>query len=517
MEDRRERRLFWSVAAVTAALRALAFFRYRFDSDEQQHLHVVWGWTAGGIQYRDFFDNHAPLFHMMSAPLLAVLGERPDILLLMRVPMLAVFALAIWATYDLGRRLYDARVGAWAALLTALFPPFFLKSLEFRPDNVWAALVVLVLLGLARRWPPFVTGLILGVALTVSTKTSVVVIALSGAALVTEVLVNRRRRFAVVVPAALGFAIVPAVVVAYFFSAGAWDELVFCNFTFNGRLAGLRPELWVRRAAFPFALAAVLWGAWRHRATAHVWRYFLALFIGFFFLLVAGVWPVIGPRDLLPLMPLCAIFAAAFIVRTRRPLHSFAAIAALSVAALWYYADRFENRTDEHITMMNQVLRVTRPGERLIDYKGETIYRQRPFYFALELNTRTQIARGIIPDTIAEDVVRTRTYAAQADGPMWPPHAREFLSANFVNLGRIRAAGQFVREDGSFTIAIPGEYVVVNERGEARGSLDGSEYRGARTLGAGAHRWSGDAGVAVVWAPAFQRGHSPFHLRDTDF
>src|SRR5687768_9145084 len=129
---RRERLLLLGLAALAFVLRAAAYFRYRFDSDEQQHLHVVWGWTAGLVQYRDLFDNHAPLFHMLMAPLLAVVGERSDILLWMRLPMLVLFAVVVWATYAIARRLYDERIGAFAALLLVLFPPYFLKSLEFR-------------------------------------------------------------------------------------------------------------------------------------------------------------------------------------------------------------------------------------------------------------------------------------------------------------------------------------------------------------------------------------------------
>src|SRR5688572_29311378 len=73
-----ERILVWSTAALSLVLRAIAFFNYRFDVDEQQHLHVTWGWTAGLVQYRDYFDNHAPLFHLLTAPLLALMGERSD-------------------------------------------------------------------------------------------------------------------------------------------------------------------------------------------------------------------------------------------------------------------------------------------------------------------------------------------------------------------------------------------------------------------------------------------------------
>src|SRR5438309_7069418 len=105
------------LVGLSAIMRIAAFFRYRFDSDEPQHLHVTWGWTAGLLQYRDLFDNHAPLFHILTAPILRWVGERPDVLLYMRAPMLLLFAVVLWATYVIGSRLYSASVGVWAAVL----------------------------------------------------------------------------------------------------------------------------------------------------------------------------------------------------------------------------------------------------------------------------------------------------------------------------------------------------------------------------------------------------------------
>ena len=510
--SRSERLLLWLTLAATLVLRAVAYFRYRFDSDEQQHLHVTWGWTAGKVQYRDLFDNHAPLFHMLTAPLLALFGERPDILLWMRAPMLLLFAIVVWATWDLARRLYDARTAAWAVALLMLFPPFFLKSLEFRTDNLWNAFWMLALAGLLREWRPFVIGLLMGCAAATSPKTAVLAIALVGAAILMRFFrkAEWQTRW---IEAAAEFAIVPGALAIYFASQGALDELVYCVFTFNGQVALLREHLWIGRALFPFTAAAVAYAAWRTREAAHAWRWFLAVVIGVFTVTLAGFWPLISPRDFLPVMPLVAIFTAAHL----RRLAPVAVTVAIFLGALFYYADGFENHTDWHTTMMDQALRLTHPGERLIDIKGETIYRERPFYYALEIVTRSQMARGLIPDTIARDVVRTRTYAAQADGPMWPPAGRAWLSNHFVNLGRLRAAGQWVRPDGTFTIGVPGEYVVLNANGEARGTLDGTPYTGARELAAGPHRFEGETNVCVVWAPAFRRGHSPFHLRDLDF
>jgi len=44
-------------SVVVLLLRIVSVFHYHFDSDEPQHLHVVWGWTHGLLQYHDIFDN----------------------------------------------------------------------------------------------------------------------------------------------------------------------------------------------------------------------------------------------------------------------------------------------------------------------------------------------------------------------------------------------------------------------------------------------------------------------------
>ena len=63
---------------------------------------MAWGWATGLLPYRDFFDNHAPFFHIATAPILRAVGEREDVLLFMRAPMLVLFAVMIWATWVLG-------------------------------------------------------------------------------------------------------------------------------------------------------------------------------------------------------------------------------------------------------------------------------------------------------------------------------------------------------------------------------------------------------------------------------
>jgi hypothetical protein len=486
------------LAAATLVLRGLAFFRYRFDSDEPQHLHVAWGWTAGFVQYRDYFDNHAPLFHILTAPILGALGERADILLWMRAPMLLLWLVVTAATFVLARR-FGGRA-AWAVILLNALPPFFLKSLEYRTDNLWMALWMLALVVLVTPnlspWRAALGGLLLGAALATSMKTMLLIVTLVAAALLTR----RKIRLA----ALAAFPIVPAIVAAYFVHLNAWKNLVYCVITFNELVK-------VNHLALRVALYLIL------IAAAVVWRRKFSLATGGMYVFVVTVvcfWNLITPRDFLPIFPVLAILVA-----TKANRWTMAAAAAIMLASLYYYAERFENRTREHITMMNQVLHLTRPGEPLMDLKGETIYRRRPYYFIFEAITREAMQRGLIADTIPEDIVRARCYVVQANGPFFPKRGGEFMDKHFVDLGRLRAAGAWIGGYDEFEIAVPGPYVILSEAGEARGLLDGMPYAGARQLAAGEHHFVPEKKerLAVLWAPAFQRGFSPFHHRDKDF
>src|SRR6516225_5984181 len=93
-----------------------------WDSDEPQHLHVVWAWANGLLPYKDVFDNHSPLFQALSAPIFALLGERADIVTAMRWAIMPVSVLVLWLVYLLGRRLFSKRVALWGTVLAACFP-----------------------------------------------------------------------------------------------------------------------------------------------------------------------------------------------------------------------------------------------------------------------------------------------------------------------------------------------------------------------------------------------------------
>src|SRR5207244_11658312 len=92
---------FTSAASLLIALillRVITIMHYRFGSDEPQHLHVVWGWARGFVQYRDLADNHMPLFHILCAPIYKLIGDRGTILYWMRIILQPLYVVAFsWA------------------------------------------------------------------------------------------------------------------------------------------------------------------------------------------------------------------------------------------------------------------------------------------------------------------------------------------------------------------------------------------------------------------------------------
>src|SRR6476659_11017482 len=191
---------FTSAASLFIALivfRIITVTHYNFGIDESQHLHVVWGWARGFVQYRDLADNHMPLFQILCAPIYKLIGDRGTILYWMRIVLQPVYIVAFWCTYRIGSLLFSRRVGVWAAILVGLFFDYTFCSVEFRTDNLWAPLwllcMVVLLNGALTMRRALIAGFLMGLCFGVSLKTSLLAVSILIGGSVTLVLVGRER------------------------------------------------------------------------------------------------------------------------------------------------------------------------------------------------------------------------------------------------------------------------------------------------------------------------------------
>ena len=267
---------FTSAALLLIALillRGITIMHYRFGSDEPQHLHVVWGWARGFVQYRDLADNHMPLFQILCAPIYKLIGDRGTILYWMRIILQPLYVVAFWCTYRIGSLLFSRRVGVWAAILVGLSFDYAFCSVEFRTDNLWAPLWLLcmavLLNGALTMRRALIAGFLMGLCFGVSMKTLLLVMSTVIGGSMTLIFVGRKRLgigwWQILGALAAFFAstlIVPATIMAAFAFYGMWPQFRYWVFD-NNIVPGVRnhPAWWVIIFAvgFPLVILGARW------------------------------------------------------------------------------------------------------------------------------------------------------------------------------------------------------------------------------------------------------------------
>lgn len=318
-----------------------------------------------------------------------------------------------------------------------------------------------------------------------------------------------------------GLLVVPAAFAAWFAAHGAWDATVYCLVRHN-MLPGLgywHHESW-RLAAFlslAFAAAALAWRMARRRERAAARRAVLFLQAMLYALSIYTWWPLVTRQDMLPALPPLILVFTGYVATRWRPLVPaqptilVGVLAASELALLLAGSPPWRNRLAQHEREVATVLQLTRPGEFVMDPKGASIFRPRPYYYVLETITERRLALGLLPDAIADDMVRTRTMVA-IDCRL-PPRSRAFVERNYLPVdGNVRVAGlRLPPATGAprrFTLELPGTYAAVDANGVVAARVDGASPSRRWALAAGTHTLTTPAqgALAIVWAPALDRG-----------
>ncbi|MEI6614488.1 MAG: glycosyltransferase family 39 protein, partial [Chrysiogenales bacterium] len=136
---------FLFVILVVLALLTLSISVNRaFSEDEVEHIHASWYVQNGQVPYRDFFEQHHPLFWFLLAPLIAICGEGLLVLAIFRLLILLMAAGIAWLTWRISRLAGGNAETAWLAVVILFANFLFIPCvMEIRPD------IPMVLLALA--------------------------------------------------------------------------------------------------------------------------------------------------------------------------------------------------------------------------------------------------------------------------------------------------------------------------------------------------------------------------------
>jgi len=184
------------------------------------------------------------------------------------------------------------------------------------------------------------------------------------------------------------------------------------------------------------------------------------------------------------------------------------------IATRPFWIDRAKVETN----LLRGVLKLTDPGDYVLDCKGETIFRQRCFWPVTESIMAERFARKLVVDNAAQRAVETHTCVAVMKGRM-PLRAKQFIWKNYISVGNdLKVAGRFLRPFATdrnqlgFKVMIPAAYKIIARDGPVTGTLDGTPYDGARFLAPGVHTFvqtSSRTQLAFLWAQAVDRNFLP--------
>jgi hypothetical protein len=554
----RENLLAAGILSIAMVIRVIDIFTRNFDSDEPQHLHVIWGWAHGYVQYRDIFDNHTPLFHMMFAPLFALLPEWHGALYVMRLAALPFYLATLLCTYLIGKILFSHRTGLWAMVFLALYGRFFIKTLEFRPDSLWTALLMLGIYLMVRRpltaKSSVLVGVVFGAALAVSFKTMILLIALIislplawavaggySMPILKKKLINCCYGIA-------GFLIIPTALIIVFYCLNALPEFYYGVIQHNSLAHGnsmldygfIKDK---RIIQFLLSMVAICCFAWyigdvTQDAENRLKRVFVMATSMSYFAILFTFWPIVTHQTQLPAFPLLIISLTPFLMgeypllgkvmgrsfkqgqggKTAPPTFLLAAIAIAQLFMLTKESSMVGQRLNQDQQMWKDILRYTDPGDYVMDAKGESIFRMRPYFYGFETITMQLVASGVIPDNSADSLVAKPTYVVVAKKfYRYPGRLKSFVQNNYLRTGTLFVAGKKLADNpaGSnapteFSIALPGRYAIISRKGRlVPGTLNGKYGTGVFDFQTGQQEFIASAkasSLTVIWDKAWQRG-----------
>lgn len=105
------------------------------NGDNVEHLHTSWQVWRGYMPYRDFFQHHNPLMWYLSAPLVALLIDNPNIFSIFNIIGVIVLCLIAYALYKILR---FSKAGENSSMFMAAITVSsysLLWSTDYRPDT----------------------------------------------------------------------------------------------------------------------------------------------------------------------------------------------------------------------------------------------------------------------------------------------------------------------------------------------------------------------------------------------
>jgi hypothetical protein len=337
---------------------------------------------------------------------------------------------------------------------------------------------------------------------------------------------------------------IPATIMIFFAFKGLWRDFRYCVFDFNFLARGASENSLAYRIHLTLtiiiALPIILYVARRmirasDGAGLAFRRVFILMVCTSYFLAFKTFWPLRSHDDDPPFYPLAAVLCSGALLAASTKLISFkwnpgqilrrvpvpAFLAVGEILVLIAMQPIWKDKTKRETDLLRNVLTLLKPGDYVLDCKGETVFRQRGVRAVYETITKSAIRRGLILDNAPQRCVETHTcVVATILIKTFPRDTSRFVKGNYLTVtNNLRIAGKELKASATnprrceFEVTIPASYEIISPKENVSGTLDGIPYKGARFLAAGSHTFestSPSRGLVLLWAQAVDRHFTPF-------
>ena len=504
----------------------------RFRNDELQHIHTSFLVSQGKIPYKDYFDNHTPLYQLLTGFEIKLFNLKPSPDFAVKIRRLS-FPLTVILSVICGLIVksffYEEKEKslATASLVISLIP---FVAVQARPEPMWGALFFLSIY-LFSFSPPtikrfFLIGLLNGINVCVSLKTLVFIVLPQLLTFpILSIFYPTGSIFMYTLTFIIGFLIFPFIFLIYFNHLGALNE--FFNFgIFYSISAGgekVNTMLIATTIITAFVIVYFFVKHFKEKLSPNS-ALFFSIFI--FSAIIFGFYPVKESQTRFPFLVTFYLLVSVLIVSIiwkffknewlRKIILLFIILSILSVRII---KERlFKNNNGDYYNELRILMTLQFPGKgTVMDAKGESIFWERPFYYVLETFAIREINSGIIKDTIAESLSQKSTPIVYNKYFFrFPKKDLDFFNENYLPLCKtpsIMVLGKKINTK-NFDLEILLDYQLICYGGKpAIGVLDGKTYRGESIfLSKGKHSFitaNKCKEILIIWSGALKSNAMP--------
>jgi hypothetical protein len=454
------------------------------------------------IPYRDFWENHTPLFHIIISLLFTFLSESSNVIIILRYLCLLPVILIFYLTYKLIESFSNQRILLYTIFFLCMNKWFIEKTCEARPDSI---LVLLSLAGIyfwikglesTKNRFLFISGLFTGLAFITSPKAIVTILALVFSEFLYAMTNKGKLSFKNIIKKNLIFLsglLIPFIFLYfYLFFNNALSPFYHCFWTSVIKnpnrfspASDIRKSFFINTTFWIFSIAGFLLFLYRFSTKKEKSIYhctFLSIII-LHSIIYYKLMPSPYPQSALILFPILSFYAAnsfhAFELYLANKVHrrfgriflyTIIVFSVISPFVGFIYQDSiFENKNSIQKQKIDFILSHTPKDARIFDCQGFYIFRKPACYYAvLVKDVLIAMEKGLIHYDINADLIKNRCSMGIIDyrWTMLPKETIQFFNENFVMFPKLNLLlpGKLINNDESsssiqFILRIVHQYI----------------------------------------------------------